>query len=466
MALKLYNTLSRKKETFKPLVGNTVRMYTCGPTVYNFVHAGNLRAYSFEDLLKRYLRFKGFKVKHARNLTDIDDKTIRDSIKEGISLKEFTERYTKAFFEDSERLRIEKSDVVIPATSVIPEIVELIKTLLRKGFAYKSADGSIYYNIKKFKNYGKLSKLKIKSLKAGARVSQDEYEKAQASDFALWKAWDANDGDVFWETELGKGRPGWHIECSAISMKALGESFDIHTGGIDLIFPHHENEIAQSEAATGKKFVKYWVHCGHLLVDGRKMSKSLHNFYTLKDLNLNEKGLRALRLLYLNSHYRQEQNFTLEALKNSEKTIEKIDEFVEKVQSAEGKQDSKLGKEILKARNAVEKALDDDLNAPKAWSAFFTFVNKINSKLDSGKVGEKNSAEVLAFLKELDSVFPIFKFSFKQDIPAEIMALAQQRELARKSNDWQRADELRKQLQGKGYRIDDTAEGPRVRKME
>ncbi|MBW3023037.1 cysteine--tRNA ligase [Candidatus Woesearchaeota archaeon] len=274
MALKIFNTLTRKKEEFKP-VKLPVRMYNCGPTVYYYPHIGNYRAYVFADLIKRYLKYKGFKVKQVMNITDVDDKTIRDSQKEGISLKEFTEKYEKAFYEDLEKLNIDKADVFPKATEHIEEMVAIIKILLDKKIAYKSDDGSIYYDISKFPDYGKLAHIDVSELKAGARVKQDEYEKGQAQDFALWKAWDENDGDGFWETELGKGRPGWHIECSAMSMKSLGASFDIHTGGIDLVFPHHENEIAQSEAATGKKFVNYWVHNEWLLVDGKKMSKSL-----------------------------------------------------------------------------------------------------------------------------------------------------------------------------------------------
>jgi len=466
MALKLYNTMSRKKENFQPLESGIVKYYTCGPTVYNFAHIGNLRAYSYQDLLKRYLRFKGFKVIHAINLTDVDDKTIRDSRKEGTSLKEFTQRFTKSFFEDIAKLRIEEGDLIVPATEVIPEIVVLIKKLLEKGFAYKSPDGSIYFNVKKFKNYGKLAKIKTKDLKAGARVQQDEYKKEQASDFALWKAWDENDGDVFWETELGKGRPGWHVECSAISMKCLGESFDIHSGGIDLIFPHHENEIAQSEAATGKPFVKCWSHCGYLLVDGKKMSKSLHNYYTLKDLNLNEKGLRALRFFFLNSNYRQEQNFTKEALKNYENTIEGIDELVEKVQNSKGKHSAKVVSLILKAHKGIENALDDDLNAPKAWAAFFEFSKKINALLGAGKIDSENTAEIVLFLKELDSIFPIFKFELKQEIPPEIQKIADERETARAAKNWKKADELRNLLKHKGYFIADSTEGPKVKKIE
>ena len=280
----LFNTLTRRKEPFTPLEIGKVKMYTCGPTVYDYAHIGNFRAFLFEDLLKRWLLLQGFKVTHVMNLTDVDDKTIRGSQKQGLPLRQFTDFYIKAFFEDIKTLNILAADVYPRATDRIPEMVALIKTLMDKGYAYRGEDGSIYYCISKFPDYGKLSKLKTAELKAGARVSQDEYAKEEAQDFALWKAWTPEDGDVFWETELGKGRPGWHIECSAMSMKYLGETFDIHCGGVDNIFPHHENEIAQSEAASGKKFVNYWLHNEHLQVEGKKMSKSLGNYYTLRDL--------------------------------------------------------------------------------------------------------------------------------------------------------------------------------------
>ena len=275
MGFKLYNTLTHKKELVKPIKDNQIAMYSCGPTVYDFAHIGNFRAYICSDILKRYLKYSGFKVKHVMNITDVDDKTIKGANKEGISLKEYTSRYEKSFFEDLETLNIDKADVFPRATEHIPEMVSIIKKLLKGRIAYKSEDGSVYYNISKFKDYGKLSHTKVKQLKEGARVKQDSYEKEEAKDFALWKAYDKEDGNVFWETEIGKGRPGWHIECSAMSIKHLGEHFDIHGGGVDLIFPHHENEIAQSEASTGKKFVNYWFHNEHLLVNGQKMSKSL-----------------------------------------------------------------------------------------------------------------------------------------------------------------------------------------------
>ncbi|MCX6799432.1 MAG: cysteine--tRNA ligase, partial [Candidatus Diapherotrites archaeon] len=326
--LKLYNTIGRKKQPFKPLHGKTVGMYTCGPTVYNYIHIGNLKSFLAEDVLKRYLLYKGFKVKHVRNLTDVDDKTINGSRMEGVPLREFTEKYTRAFFEDIESVRILPAGIYPKATEHIAEMVKLIKALLRKGYAYKGDDGSIYYSIKKFKNYGKLAGINFRELKVGARVKQDTYDKGEAQDFALWKSWAPDDGDVYWETEIGKGRPGWHIECSAMSMKYLGSTFDIHGGGEDLVFPHHENEIAQSEGATGKKFVRYWVHNAFLLVNGEKMSKSLGNYYTLRDLK--DYNPIAVRYLMISSSYRQPLNFTFEALRAAQSALDRLNELIRK----------------------------------------------------------------------------------------------------------------------------------------
>ena len=282
MALRFTNTMTRGKDEFIPLDDNHVRLYTCGPTVYDYAHIGNFRTYMFEDLLRRYLKYKGYRVTHVMNITDIDDKTIKGSLREKISLDDYTRRYKDAFFEDLDSLRIERADVYPEATTHIEEMVTLVKALIDRGIAYE-VDGNYYFSIAKFPEYGKLSHIDLSGLKAGARVASDEYEKESVSDFALWKAWDENDGDVFWENELGKGRPGWHLECSAMSMKYLGESFDIHCGGVDNMFPHHENEIAQAEAATGKPFVKYWLHSEHLIVEGRKMSKSFNNFFKRVD---------------------------------------------------------------------------------------------------------------------------------------------------------------------------------------
>src|SRR4030065_1580791 len=319
-----FNTFTRQKEIFNPINPNEVRMYTCGPTVYDYAHIGNFRAFLFEDLLKRWLKHRGFKVTHVMNLTDVDDKTILGSKKQQIPLRQYTEFYAKAFFEDAKALNIEPADQYPRATEHIPEMTTLIKQLLCKGYAYKGEDDSIYYAISKFKEYGKLSKIRVQDLKKGVRVKTDEYAKEEAQDFALWKAWTAEDGDVFWETELGKGRPGWHIECSPMSMKYLGETFDIHFGGVDNIFLHHVNEIAQSQAATGKKFVNYWLHSAHLLVEGMKMAKRLGNFYTLRDLLNKGWNPVVIRYLLISTHYRQQLNFTIEGLEASKNAPQKL----------------------------------------------------------------------------------------------------------------------------------------------
>ena len=332
MTLKIYNNLTRKKEIFKPLEKGKVGMYVCGPTIYNFVHIGNLRAYIFADVLRRYLKFQNYKVKHVMNLTDVDDKTIRDSQKSSQSLNQFTKKFEKAFLQDIKSLNIELPEVMPKATNHIKEMVELIKKLLKKQIAYKTEDG-IYFSIKKFKQYGKLSKINLNQLKKGAscRISNDEYEKESANDFALWKFYDEKDGNVFWETEIGKGRPGWHIECSAMSSKYLGQPFDIHLGGVDLIFPHHENEIAQSQAANEKEFVKYWMHNEWVLVNNKKMSKSLNNFYKLKDLEERNYSPLDLRYFYLTKIYRQKMNFTWKSLDSAKASLERLKNLASKI---------------------------------------------------------------------------------------------------------------------------------------
>ncbi len=448
MALKIYNTLKRKKEVFKPIKKGEVGMYVCGPTIYNYVHIGNLRPYVFADILRRYLKYSGFNVKEVMNLTDVDDKTIRDSQKSGKSLKEFTKIYEKAFLEDIKAMNIEIPEVVPKATEHIKEMVAMVKKLLEKGIAYKAEDG-IYFSIKKFKDYGKLSKIKAKELKEGAseRVSKDEYDKENANDFALWKFYDKNDGDVFWETEIGKGRPGWHIECSAMSSKYLGERFDIHTGGVDLIFPHHENEIAQSEASSGKKpFVKYWLHNEWLLVDGKKMSKSLGNFYDLKAIK--EKGYSPmdLRYFYLTKHYRQQINFTWENMEASKNSLQRLKNIV-----TELKDDKKKNGEYLKE---FEKAINDDLNMPEALQVLWKLVRdeKAEGKIET--------------IKEMDRVFGL-KLLEKEKIkiPEEVLKLVKEREQARKNKDWKKSDELRDKIKEIGYHVEDTAEGSVLRKV-
>ncbi len=404
--LRIYNTLTKRVEEFKPLHGNDVGFYSCGPTVYNFAHIGNFRSFIFYDLIKRYLKFRGYKVKHVMNITDVDDKTIRDSQKEGVSLKEFTELYTRYFLEDLKTLNIELPDVMPKATEHIEDMVALIKRLMDKGYAYKGEDGSIYYDVSKFKDYGKLSGIKLDELKSGARVKQDEYAKNQAQDFALWKAYSEKDGDVFWNTPLGKGRPGWHIECSAMSMKYLGESFDLHSGGIDLVFPHHENEIAQSEAATGKQFVKYWVHPEFLQVDGKKMSKSLGNFFTLRDLLKKGYDPMAIRYLLISTHYRQQLNFTMDGLKSAENTVNKLRDFMKQIllvsrPSPESKEVSDLIKDTEK--KFIEK-MDNDLNISEALAVLFKFVNSINKIILKGELSKVDAQKVKDFMLRIDSV--------------------------------------------------------------
>ena len=328
MALRFFNTLTRAKEDFYTVHPGEVGMYTCGPTVYDYAHIGNFRAYVFGDILHRYLIYKGYQVTYVMNLTDVDDKTIAGSQKERITLAEYTRRYKDAFFEDIRDLNIIPADIYPEATTHIKDMTDLVKTLLAKDKAYKN-EGSTYYRIESFPQYGKLSRMEMSGLKAGARVASDEYEKEQVADFALWKGWEQKDGPIFWETGVGKGRPGWHIECSAMSMKYLGKHFDIHTGGVDLIFPHHENEIAQSEAATDEKFVNFWLHNEHLMVEGRKMAKSFGNYYTLRDL-LN-KGYHpiAIRYLLLATHYRQQLNFTFDGLEAAKNALQRLYDFVE-----------------------------------------------------------------------------------------------------------------------------------------
>lgn len=442
--LKLYNTLTRKKQVFKPLKKGHVGMYVCGPTVYNYVHIGNLRAYFFGDILRRYLKFSKFSVKEVMNITDVDDKTIRDSQKKGKSLKEFTRFYEKAFLDDLKSMNIEKPDVLPRATEHIKEMVSLIKKLLDKGIAYKTDDG-IYFSIDKFKNYGKLSKIKIKELKAGAseRVAKDEYDKKSINDFALWKFYTKEDGDVFWKTSLGKGRPGWHIECSAMSSKYLGESFDIHTGGVDLIFPHHENEIAQSEAANNKPFVKYWMHNEWVLVNGKKMSKSLGNFYKLNDIV--DKGFSPidLRYFFLSKIYRQKLNFTWENLETAKKSIQRLKENIASI-----KDDGKVNKKYL---GEFEKAMDDDLNTANALQVLWKLVR------------DKKAFGKIKTLKKMDEVFGLKLFNM--ETPKEVIKLAEERKSARKNKNWKKADALREKIEKLGFKINDTKEDYIVSKL-
>jgi len=460
MALKFKNTFTRTKEEFKPIEKDKVRMYTCGPTVYNYAHIGNFRAYTFEDLLRRYLKYKGYDVFQVMNLTDIDDKTIRDSQAEGISLKEFTARYIKSFFEDLDTLGIERAEEYPAATDHINEMVDIIKKLVEKGKAYE-IDGSYYFKISSFPDYGKLAHLNMDGLKAGARVASDEYEKDSVSDFALWKAWDEADGDVFWKTEIGKGRPGWHIECSAMSMKYLGESFDIHTGGVDNMFPHHENEIAQSEGATGKQFVKYWMHCEYLIVDGHKMSKSAGNFYRLKDLE--EKGYPgvAVRYLLLATHYRQQLNFTMNGLDAARNALERYNDFIVNLADYSGGEDSggEAEKYIEKVISGFEESLDDDLNISGAMGSVFDYIRDINRLKAEHRLSVSERDKALETIKKIDTVLNYTYQNKEESLDTEIEDLIHKRTEARKNKDFALSDKIRDDLIARGIILEDTPQG-------
>jgi cysteinyl-tRNA synthetase len=449
--LQFYNTLSREKETFIPLNPPEVKFYSCGPTVYNYAHIGNYRAYVFADILKRVLVYEGYNVHHIMNLTDIDDKTIRDSQKEGKNLKDFTEFYTEKFYEDCKSLNILPPEKFTKATDYINEMVEIIIKLLDKGIAYKSDDGSVYFNIKKFPNYGKLSGLVLEEQKenAGGRIKTDEYDKDNVQDFALWKMWDTNDGDVFWETELGKGRPGWHIECSAMSMKNLGNQLDIHTGGVDNIFPHHENEIAQSEGATGVPFVKYWMHNEWLLVDGKKMAKSAGNYYTLRDLIAKGIDPIAYRFWLLMANYRTRVNFVLDALEGAETALKRLKTLYLGLGSALGQPDEKYV-------NKFKIAIEDDLNTPLAISNMWDLLK------DDGV----SNADKKATLLDFDKVLGLGLAELKDDvIPEEVLKLVVEREQARLEKDFKKSDDLRTQINSLGYEVKDTSEGQKVSKI-
>ncbi len=459
MALKFYNTLTREKEIFEPLHSPKVTFYSCGPTVYNFPHIGNYRAYIFADTLKRVLSYEGYDVKHIMNLTDIDDKTIRDSQKEGKSLKEFTEFYSEEFFKDIKALNIIPPLKFTKATEYVNEMVTMIEKLIEKGIAYKSEDGSVYYDIKKFPNYGELSHLVIEEQKenASGRIKTDEYEKDNVQDFALWKAWDENDGEVFWNpsatlgtsTSLGKGRPGWHIECSAMSIANLGEEIDLHTGGVDNIFPHHENEIAQSEGATGKHFVRYWMHNEWVLVDQKKMAKSYKNFYTLRDVM--DKGIDpvAYRFWLLMANYRTRVNFVWEALEGAQTALKRLYNLYMGLGNKEGKVHEEY-------KNKFKEFIEDDLDTPKALTLLWEVMKDENI----------SNADKKATILDFDKVFGLGFEKLKEEvIPAEVKELEKERNHARLEKDYKKSDELREKINSLGYEVKDTYEGQKIYKI-
>ena len=462
--LKLYNSLGRSLQTFKPIKEGEVRMYTCGPTVWNYAHVGNFRTFAFEDLLKKYLKFKGYRVVHVMNITDVEDKIIKGMRSSGKKLKELSSFYEEAFMEDIDSLGIEKADAYPRATEHIGEMVSLVKTLQSKGFAYSTPDGSIYFDISKFKSYGALSGVKLEAAKKGSRVSQDHYEeKMEAVDFALWKAWDPDDIDVFWENELGKGRPGWHLECSAMSMKYLGDSFDIHAGGMDNKFPHHENEIAQSEAATGKKFVNYWLHSEFLKVRGEEMHKSVGNDVYLRDLIKQGWDPLTIRLFFFSARYRDVINLTETALEQARSQRRRLQDFVERLGTVLPTASSKgnLTEDLL---SAFEDALDDDLNTPEALASIFAFVKKANALIDAGDLGSDAAASVLEALQKINAVLGILKFE-KDVLPPDLAALVERRDAARKRHDYAESDAIRKMLLARGIAVEDTPSGTRWKRM-
>ena len=469
--LKLYNTETREKEEIIPLDGKKIRMYTCGPTVYNFAHIGNFRTYVFEDLLRRTIQFFGFGVEQAMNLTDIDDKTLKGAIEKGISLEAFTKPFKEAFFQDLATLGIERLEHYPQATDYVPEMISMIQKLVEKGVAYQGEDLSIYFSIRHFPSYGRLSHLDLEALKVGAsnRVSLDEYDKDHLSDFVLWKAYDPErDGQIYWESPFGKGRPGWHIECSAMAMKLLGTTIDIHVGGVDNMFPHHENEIAQSEAYSCCRFVKHWMHAEHLLVDHKKMSKSLKNFYTLRDLL--QKGYTGMQVRYvlLQTHYRTQQNFTFEGLNGAIATLNRLADFVVRLRGIRNEESQRVVQPLLVSTlQKFTEALADDLNISAALAVLFDLVREVNSLCDRGQVATSEAEAVLDFLKKIDQVLGVIPLEPQEEsIPADLEEALKQRESARLNKDWKTADHCRDTILKRGYLIEDTPHGARLKKKQ
>jgi cysteinyl-tRNA synthetase len=472
MGLKLFNTLSHSIQEFAPLNPPRVGMYCCGPTVYDFAHIGNWRTFVFADLVRRVLESRHFQVTHVMNLTDVDDKIIRRVRETRLPLREFTGRYEAAFLEDLKTLNCKLPHHLPRATEHLPEIIALIEKLLARGIAYAAADGSIYFSIEKYRaaggQYGQLVNLNFETLRPGARVASDDYDKAALADFALWKARTPEDGDVFWPSPWGEGRPGWHIECSAMSMSRLGESFDLHLGGEDLKFPHHEDEIAQSEGATGKPFVRFWLHGAHLLVEGKKMSKSLGNFFTLRDLLARGFSGREVRYTLLQAHYREPFNFTLDglaaaktALARMDECLTKLKEIAEPFSSAPPEPPPPSPETTLQRFND---ALDDDLNISAAWAAVFDGIREWNKRLAENSLSAHQAAHALTTWEKMDAVLGVGAPS-ETAIPPEIQALAEARQAARREKNFRRADELRHELKARGWTIEDTPKGPKLKKI-
>jgi len=473
MTLKIYNTLTRRKEEFIPLKEGEVGIYVCGPTVYNFIHIGNARPFIIFEVVRRYLKFKGYKVKYIQNLTDIDDKMINNAQKSNVTVSELAEKFIKEYFIDADSLNVGRADIHPRATEHIKEIIELVKGLEEKGYAYV-IDGDVFFNVSKFDGYGKLSGQDIEELKSGARVEIDE-RKREAIDFALWKK--AKEGEPYWESPWGKGRPGWHIECSAMSMKYLGKTFDIHAGGSDLIFPHHENEIAQSEAYTKKPFVKYWMHNGYLCLNNQKMSKSLGNIMKVREIRKKYEG-EVIRYFILSAHYRSPLNFSEEQLQQAHNSLHRLNNIVfnikylleqGKFKESRDKDDELILEKRKESEHQFIEAMDDDFNSPVALSRLFGFTTEVNIFLNSlglknklvleeiYKFYQKFAGQILGILKEIKS---------EENFEQEIKNLIKEREEARKAKNWKKSDQIREKLREKGVILEDTPEGVRWKKTK
>ncbi|HXM32336.1 MAG TPA: cysteine--tRNA ligase [Chthoniobacterales bacterium] len=465
MTIRFFNTYSRALEEFSPLdPGGEVKMYTCGPTVYSHAHIGNFRAYLFEDLLQRHLELRDYKVRRVMNITDVDDKTIRGSREAGVPLAEFTAPFKQAFFEDIDTLRIKRADFFPEATNPreIAAMIGMIKRLMERGLAYQAEDKSVYFRINKFPEYGRLAHFDLSELRSTGRVKSDEYDKEHVGDFALWKAWDEEDGPVKWESPWGDGRPGWHIECSAMATQLLGEQLDIHCGGVDNIFPHHEAEIAQTEGCTGKKFVRYWMHCAHLMVDGQKMSKSLGNFYTLRDVLAKGYSGREVRYALMRVHYRAPLNFTWEGMEEARQAIGRVDDWVRRLRECGASlQLANLGEgQVANLPHGFEDALDDDLNISGALGVLFETIRETNRALDLGNLDSGAANSWLKWWERIDRVLAIG--GEESAVPAEIAALAEARVQARLAKDWRKSDELRDEIAARGWEARDTKDGQKI----
>jgi cysteinyl-tRNA synthetase len=459
MALRFFNTYSRQIEEFRPREDEKIDIYTCGPTVYSRAHIGNFRAYIFEDLLQRHLETRGFKVHRVMNITDVDDKTIRGAREAKVPLQKFTQQFKDAFFEDADKLRIKRADDYPSATDqrYVDKMIAMISALISKELAYQADDKSVYYRINKFPNYGKLAHLDLTELKPTGRVRHDEYDKEHIGDFALWKAWDEEDGDVKWDSPWGPGRPGWHIECSAMAAAILGDQIDIHCGGVDNIFPHHEAEIAQNEGVTGKKFVNYWLHCSHLLVDGQKMAKSLGNFYTVSDVLAKDYTGRELRYALMRVHYRTQLNFTWDGMNEARESLGRIDDWLERLRDCAGNEQAKIDNQL---GHEFEDALDDDLNISAALGFLFETIRKTNRAMDENKLEAKTAAEWLNWWNRINDVL-CFE-SEVTELPAEVAKFAEARAQARLAKDFRKSDELRNKLNALGWEARDTKDGQKI----